>query len=443
MNSWKETELRKVLHVKHGFAFKGEFFSNIGTQIIITPGNFNEAGGFKYTPGKEKYYTAEYPKEYLCKKRDLIVAMTEQAAGLLGSVALVPVDNVFLHNQRIGLLTFDRNSYDKLFLYYLFRTKSVREQIALSSSGSKVKHTSPERIYDVKVKIPSLSIQKEIGRILYDIDSKIELNNKINQELEQMAKTLYDYWFVQFDFPNEQGKPYKSSGGKMVYSEELKRDIPAGWEVGKVSDCCDIVDCLHSKKSDYKFEQDKYYLLQLENIRDDGLIDLSNKYYVSEEEYFKWTTRIEVKDHDLVITNAGRVAGLSQVPKDIIAGIGRNITAIRPIKINPTFLYYTFKGAEMKRQIKLNTDTGIFFNSLNVRGIKELCIVRAPKEIEDKFEQITLPQRRRRELNIKQNQELTSLRDWLLPMLMNGQVRVKEAEEVLGMVAESELRYGE
>ena len=147
-NEWPLVSLNEGINVKHGFAFKGEYFSGSGNEILITPGNFHEQGGFKYTPGKEKYYTHDYPSEYLCCKGDLVVAMTEQTDGLLGSTALVPENKKFLHNQRIGLITFDSDRYNTLFLYYVFRTKSVRAQIAQSSSGSKVKHTSPNRIYD-------------------------------------------------------------------------------------------------------------------------------------------------------------------------------------------------------------------------------------------------------------------------------------------------------
>ena len=367
--------------------------------------------------------------------------------GSVGEVYLEQNENIPYAIKNIGVFSC-YDEYQAKWLYYYLQSPSAKTHIKRYLNGAVQKFLSLGALRDFPV-LEYDNSKNQIIDVLSDLDAKIELNNKINRELEAMAKTLYDYWFVQFDFPNEQGKPYKSSGGKMVYNEELKREIPEGWEVEKISDCCGIVDCLHSKKSDYIFEDKKCYLLQLENIRDDGLIGLENKYYVSKEEYKKWTTRIEIKDHDLVITNAGRVASLAQVSKDIIAGIGRNITAIRPVRINPTFLYYSFQGAEMKRQIKLNTDFGIFFNSLNVRGIKELHIVRAPKEIEDNFEQISLSKRRQRELNIKQNQQLTDLRDWLLPMLMNGQVTIrqaygtaaKEAEEMLSMAAEPQAEY--
>ena len=144
-------KLGEYLTIKHGWAFKGEFFSEFGTQSILTPGNFYEKGGFKHNDEKERYYTGEYPPEYLCKKGDLIVAMTEQAAGLLGSTAIVPEDNRYLHNQRVGLIFCDEKKLVPLYAYYLFMTNSVREQITRSSSGTKVKHTSPERKYDVQI----------------------------------------------------------------------------------------------------------------------------------------------------------------------------------------------------------------------------------------------------------------------------------------------------
>ena len=179
----KKCKLGELLAVKHGWAFKGEFFEETGEQCILTPGNFYEQGGFKINSGKERYYSGNYPEEYLCKKGDLIVAMTQQAEGLLGSTAIVPEDNKYLHNQRIGLITCDETKLNSLFAYYLFMTKTVREQLERSSSGTKVKHTSPERIYDVIVKIPDICNQFKIVSLLYNIEKKINTNNKINDNL--------------------------------------------------------------------------------------------------------------------------------------------------------------------------------------------------------------------------------------------------------------------
>ncbi len=121
--------------------------------------------------------------------------MTEQVAGLLGSTAIVPKDDRYLHNQRIGLITCDEGKITKMFAYYLFMTKSVRNQLELTSSGTKVKHTSPERIYDVEVEIPGLDDQKKIADLLWTIDERIRVNNEINDNLQQQLKLLFEYTF--------------------------------------------------------------------------------------------------------------------------------------------------------------------------------------------------------------------------------------------------------
>lgn len=269
--------------------------------------------------------------------------------------------------------------------------------------------------------------QKTLISSVYAIDSKIRLNDRICSELESMAKTLYDYWFVQFDFPDENGKPYRTSGGEMVWNKQLKREIPKGWEAKNIQEICAVVDCLHSKKPDLSFEAENYYLLQLDNLVDMGLLDLSNKYYVSANDYAAWTSKIEVRCGDLVITNAGRVGDIARIPEGIICGIGRNMTAIRAVNVDPIFMYYFFASSDMKAQIKSNTDTGSFFGSLNVRGIKQLIMPIPSKksEIMNRFIDIVRPIRENLEMVAQQSQELLKLRDWLLPMLMNGQARVE------------------
>jgi type I restriction enzyme, S subunit len=138
-------ELGTYLRVKHGFAFKGEYFGDAGNYIVLTPGNFRDEGGFKTKAGVEKFYKAEPPDEYVLKRNDLVIAMTEQAQGLLGSSALIPCDDLYLHNQRIGLLELTPD-VDRRFIYYLFNTKMVRDHIQATATGSKVRHTAPARV---------------------------------------------------------------------------------------------------------------------------------------------------------------------------------------------------------------------------------------------------------------------------------------------------------
>ena len=306
------------------------------------------------------------------------------------------------------------------YLYGVLSQDSFFDYDMAGSKGSKMPRGDKNHIMNYP--IPILNDMSKIGDFIIDINAKISNNNRINSELESMAKTIYDYWFTQFDFPDENGKPYKSSGGKMVWNEELKREIPEGWGVNNILDVCNIIDCLHSKKPDYYFESESAYLLTLENLTKDGHVDIAKKYYVSISDYYEWTSRIEIQENDFVVTNAGRAGDICKIPSNVKCAIGRNITAIRPININPYFLEMFFKSSLVREQIMGNLDCGSFFMSFNVKSIKKLHILTPPDKIIDDccktFQDIS----KKIETNIIENQQLASLRDWLLPMLMNGQV---------------------
>ena len=380
--------------------------------------DFNNGNRFVYS--SEKKITELALKESnikLLNKGDVIIS----ARGTVGVLAQIGKPMCF--NQSCFGLRGKKELIDNDFLYYVL--KNYIHNLKKKSQGS-VFDTINIKSFDLmEIDIPNYASQCNIASVLSVLDQKIELNNRINAELEAMAKTLYDYWFVQFDFPNEEGKPYKSSGGKMVYNSILKREIPLGWKTESILNNCNIIDCLHSKKPDLVWESENYYLLQLENILDNGLIDISEKYYVSQKDYFIWTSRIELKQHDIVMTNAGRTAAFAQIPNHINCGVGRNITAIRPINISPNYFFLSLSSIDIQRQILTSLDNGAFFKSFNVRGIKALQLLRPINKIEHKFEDTIKGIIDKRNLLVKENSELKKLRDWLLPMLMNGQVTVR------------------
>ena len=166
--TWRPIKLGDVLSVKHGYAFKSEYYSDEGEFILLTPGNFYDEGGFKHKGEKETFYTGDIPENFILEEKALIIAMTEQMDGLLGSSALIPASNRYLHNQRLGLINvIDEKQIDKHYLFYLFNTREVRHQIRGSASGTKVRHTAPERIYRVKFSCPSIEIQKRIAEIIF------------------------------------------------------------------------------------------------------------------------------------------------------------------------------------------------------------------------------------------------------------------------------------
>ena len=157
-------------------------------------------------------------------------------------------DNVVL-GYHCALITPAPTIVDGKYLNAFMHTKYIQKYFENNASGSGQRYTlSNSTINTIPVLLPSLTEQHTIGKVLADIDRKIELNKQINDNLEAMAKQLYDYWFVQFDFPNEEGKPYKSSGGEMVWNEKLKREIPQGWHCGTLLDIAEYTNGLACQK---------------------------------------------------------------------------------------------------------------------------------------------------------------------------------------------------
>jgi type I restriction enzyme S subunit len=193
---WVEKRFSELCDVKHGYAFEGEFFSNAGQYVLLTPGNFYEKGGYRDRGEKQKYYTGEIPKGFVLSKGDLLVAMTEQAAGLLGSPIIVPESGKFLHNQRLGLVTKKPEvPWMNEFFFHVFNTPEVRNEIHASASGVKVRHTSPAKIGAVVVAFPtSLSEQAKIVSNLAALATEVQRLAAIYEQklaaLEALKKSL-------------------------------------------------------------------------------------------------------------------------------------------------------------------------------------------------------------------------------------------------------------
>lgn len=205
MSEWHDTTLGELMDISHGFAFKGEFFSEGGDTRLVTPGNFYEAGGFRDRGDKQKSYDGPVPERYVLEPGDVVVAMTEQAAGLLGSSGIVPSTGRWLHNQRIGRVHIREGAADKRFIYYLFNTPAVRAHVSATATGAKVRHTAPERILSVCAAVPSPGVQARVGAVLAAFDELIAINTRRIELLEGLARLLYREWFVRFRFPGHEG----------------------------------------------------------------------------------------------------------------------------------------------------------------------------------------------------------------------------------------------
>jgi type I restriction enzyme S subunit len=243
VNSSPTQKLGELVEVRHGYAFKSENFVDEGPFVLVTPGNFEDHGGFKFRD-KQKFYDGPVPNEFVLNPGDLLVAMTEQGEGLLGSAAFVPGGKPCLHNQRLGrVLPRDSARVDLRFVYYLFNSRPVRAQIRGAASGAKIRHTAPGRIYAVDVPRFPIAEQRRIASILGAYDDLIEVNRRRIAVLEAMARDLFAEWFVRFRFPGHEG---------VEIVETTRGAIPRDWRCVAFSDLAQFINGFAFKPSDFE-----------------------------------------------------------------------------------------------------------------------------------------------------------------------------------------------
>ena len=311
------------------------------------------------------------------------------------------------------VLTFEVNDkyYSKFVYYALFRDDFFIHMMN-GSKGSKMPRGDKTQILDFTIPNFDYSTQKKIAKVLSDLDSKIELNNQINSELESMAKLLYDYWFVQFDFPNEDGKPYKSAGGKMVFNPILKREIPVGWEVKELHEIANITMGQSPEGSSYNIDAEGIVFFQ-------GSTDFGWRFPTIRQ----YTTKPKrmAKKGDILLSVRAPVGTLNMA--DVNCCVGRGLAALNSKENCTSYLYYVM---EYFKQIFDNrNNTGTTFGSIIKDDLYSLKLVYPTKELLEKYDKTVSKFNDTILNNHKQNQQLSELRDFLLPMLMNGQVVVK------------------
>ena len=246
--------LGDLMEVTRGASLAGKYYATAGDKIRLTLANFDYANNcFKPDTSKDNvFYTQAVDDRFVLKEGDIITPLTEQTPGLLGTTARIPESGKYIQSQDVALLKPFTEKLDPDYCFYLVSSKAVRNQLGAMSQQTKIRHSSPDKIKSCTVFLPELEKQRRIGAFLSTIDRKIALNRKRIATLEAMAKEIYDYWFVQFDFPDAHGRPYKSSGGAMVYNPDLKREIPKGWAIKTVGDIANVV----TGKEDASFATD-------------------------------------------------------------------------------------------------------------------------------------------------------------------------------------------
>lgn len=311
---WEKRDLHGLITIKHGFAFKSEYFSNDGKYVLLTPGSFNESGGFRNQGPKTKFYNGPIPNGYLLSKGDLLLAMTEQAEGLLGSPLFVPEDNKYLHNQRLGLV--EINCPDKIcsdFLYLFFNHEDSRKQITEQSTGTKVKHTSPDRLCSVIGLVPSFLEQKKIAQTLSTWDKAISMTENLLTNSQQQKKALMQQLLT---------------GNKRLLDENGVR-FNGKWEKKHLSD---VADVYQPKTISQSMMSDSGYPVYGAN----GVIGFYQEFNHETEQ--------------IAVTCRGSTCGIVNwtQAKSWITGNAMVINTDNYSYVSKKFLFYTLNGSDLK-----------------------------------------------------------------------------------------------
>ena len=363
------------------------------------------------------------------KKDDVAITLVGNGCG---NCCLVPSDDWVIIQNTIGLQL--KDSLNSHFLYYYLKLHKPR--VVQLDGGSSQPNIRMDNFLNLEVDFPKIKTQVNTAKVLSDLDAKIELNNKINAELEAMAKLIYDYWFVQFDFTDENGRPYKSLGGKMVYNQELKREIPEGWEVGELGFWIDS-----DKSGDWgKEKSEGNYTEKVSCVRGADINGLNGQGKVKAPKRYilnKNSHKI-LEAGDLII----EISGGS--PTQSTGRLGYIIDSTLERFENPlicsnfcraitlTDKKYIYNFIQLWNRLY---NAGVLFGwEGKTSGIKNLLFdsfisnysqpIPEYKLVEKYYDKVD-PIYNKIQQNLKENERLAELRDWLLPMLMNGQVTVK------------------
>ncbi|MEO6146372.1 MAG: restriction endonuclease subunit S [Sulfuriferula sp.] len=438
-SEWKEVLLGDLISVKHGFAFKSEYFCDEPTPYqLVTPGNFAIGGGFQL--GKAKYYSGPVPDGYILHKDNVVVTMTDlsRAADTLGYAAVIPKTEgtVWLHNQRVGLVEVNPNApVISSYLHYMMRSRDYRHQVVSSATGSTVKHTAPSRICEFKFKLPSVPEQAGIAATLRALDERISLLRETNATLEAIAQALFKSWFVDFE-PVRAKQEGREPEGMDADTAALFPDsfeeselglVPKGWSTCSIYDLASYINGAAYKAFEPNSEGRGYPIIKIAELKSGVTsqtaysdVVMPEKYFIDTGEIlFSWSGNPDTS-LDTFVWHHGP------------AWLNQHIFRVIPIADDErSFVLQTLKHlrpvfAELARN-KQTTGLG----HVTVADLKRLHVVRPSKVAFDFFSSKVSPVHARIFENQMQAQTFSTLRDTLLPRLISGQLRLPEAEAML------------
>lgn len=317
-------------------------------------------------------------------------------------------------------------AYHKYLAFYL-RSQLFRKAVT-NNAFMTLRASFNEDIFSfLNLYLPEYKEQVKIGDMLYSMEQKIQLNKRICAELEAMAKTLYNYWFTQFDFPDENGKPYRSSGGEMVWNDQLKREIPKRWDVRPLSHVISSINTGLNPRDNFILGNGDIQYLTVKNLTTSGTIDFSGCDTVDEQAREIIHKRSDVSVGDILfasIAPLGRCYLIQNPPEkwdinESVFSIRRNAS-----RVTSEFLYMYFMSDTFIKAAT-SSSTGSIFKGIRINTLLDIAAVIPPKDIVTAFTTQVKTLLALKEQKGTENRELTKLCDWLLPMLMNGQATVE------------------
>ena len=430
MHNWREIRLAEVIDIKHGFAFRGEFFSHEpSNDILVTPANFAIGGGFQLN--KPKFYVGPVPEDYVLGEGDLIVTMTDlsKEADTLGYSAIVPSsEQRFLHNQRIGRVRSKTKDVYLPFIAWLMRTRAYREEIVSSATGSTVKHTSPARILAYKFKLPPLLEQREIASVLGALDDKIELNRQMNETLEAMARAIFKDWFVDFGPTRakmEGRAPYLAPDTWSLFPDKLDDDDrPEGWIRVQLADLIEVNPPEPLRRGNFA------PYLDMASLPVNGP---NPEPYVVRQ----FGSGMRFRNGDALLARItpclenGKTAYVQNLPENEVGWGSTEFIVLRSRPPIPKAFAYLLARDPVFRASAIQSMTGTSGRQrASNDAVSAYPLVRpATSDLWKKLSFLINPMFDRISASDNESRTLAATRDLLLPKLMSGEIRIRDAEK--------------
>lgn len=418
--NWKLTTLGEVATLQHGFSFQSGSFVSNGKLPVIRIGNIKD-----WRVVVNDAVSVEEDNQlapYVIRRDDLIIALTGGDVSNLetatGRVGLYQEKFPSVLNQRVARIDVDENKAEKQFIYFTFANRPAVYSLASIANGSAQKNLTTEHVLNFPIALPPLPEQKSIAAVLSSLDDKIELLRAQNKTLEEMAQRLFKEWFVDFNFSNSDGKPYKASGGKMVKSEI--GEIPEGWNMGQVRELVDVLSGFAFRSNTF-MDGGLYKLVTIRNVQDGTFVSETRNQLESIPSNMPYYCKLQ--NGDVLLSLTGNVGRVCQVVGDDYL-LNQRVAKLQPKQFEDSgFMFLLFRQPEMIGILE-HLASGTAQQNLSPVKTGTMTILLPPRNFLDMFGEKINPMLDKVLKNKEQIQTLSKLRDTMLPKLMNGEIVV-------------------